>query len=181
MKIFVNDREWANDGELVKTLAKNNQVVKSIKIDGQEYAGTLEQALNEKQVREIRLETGSLAELLEEVKISVKQYLPIVRDNMLRVGRFFQTGREEEAFSMVVQIIDGLEWLIEAFANINLAEPGFLPEERITTFKDKLQDLLKAWENRDYVLVGDLFEYELVPFLDEWEAALREKNCFNKN
>lgn len=177
VKIYVNGLEWADEDKLIETLVGGKQVVKTIEIDGQEYSGSLEMALHEKGARQIKIEAAPLAELLEETMASIKEYLPIVKNSMCRVGRLFQSGQEGEAHSLVVRIIDGLEWLMEAIANINHLVPGFWPEDRISIFRDKLRGLLEALESNDYILAGDLFEYELVPILDRWEAALSGKQA----
>jgi hypothetical protein len=34
-------------------------------------------------------------------------------------------------------------------------------------------ELTKAWENRDYVLIADLLEYELAPFIEDLLSLIK--------
>ena len=61
---------------------------------------------------------------------------------------------------MLSNIFDGLEWIASSFLT-NKFKPG---DERTGTFGN-IPVLIKAYENNDFVLVGDILDYEIKPVL----------------
>lgn len=114
--------------------------------------------------------------LFQEAVATGCEYVPCLRGGVARAGHLFQEGREGEAVSRFNQLLDGLEWLgslvdstefVVRQGLIELAESGRVLRAA-AAFRAALRELLEAWENADYVLIGDLLVYELVPVLEEW-------------
>jgi hypothetical protein len=71
-------------------------------------------------------------------------------------------------------IIDGLGWLneaVESFVKINVLEA-----EQHTTLQTLIKNLSEAMENKDYILMHDLFEFELQPLLGNLKVTNPEVN-----
>ena len=170
MRVLINGQEWTAAGDIEAWLAARREVVKRIELDGQEFSGSLEEALTAGGAAEVRIITVPLQQLLAETKETVKSYLPRLEQGARKVAYLLQTGQEEEGFVTALQLIDGLGWLVEAVKAIQTLEPEYLPEENLVSLKEKLEELLAAWSKGDYVLVSDLLEYELAPLLGKWQA-----------
>lgn len=72
--------------------------------------------------------------------------------------------------SMVLpSIVEGLGWINDALAGF--AELGEIPSERCKSFQLIVEKLTDALENKDYLLLHDLFTYEMLPLLNELKVA----------
>lgn len=115
--------------------------------------------------------------LFREALETGRTYLPRFREAMEQSGHLFQEGREGEAVSLFNQLLDGLEWLgslVDSMELVTRQDLAELPDaEHIcrasASFRTLLRELQVAFENADYVLMGDLLTYELTPLLAEWE------------
>ncbi|WAM37237.1 hypothetical protein [Caldicellulosiruptor acetigenus] len=77
----------------------------------------------------------------------MKEIKAIIKDKIDQVVECFRTQNEGKAYSALIELID----ILITYYNENKEE------EDIET----LQELLKAIENRDMVLIADILEYEL--------------------
>ncbi|WP_273483048.1 hypothetical protein [Desulforamulus ruminis] len=68
--------------------------------------------------------------------------------------------------SILPNVIDGLQWLVEAVQGIQ--QNGCNLSITIASLTKHFEELERALEVRDYVLTADLFEYEITPTLEEW-------------
>lgn len=170
MRVLINGKEWNGTGNIAAWLASREEVVYTIDVDGQEYSGTLEEALTEQGAAEVKITSIPVKQLLAETKETIKAYLPHLERGARQVAYLLQTGQEGEGFSTALQLIDGMSWLVQAVKAIQALEPEYFPKENMVAFKEKLEELLAAWSKGDYVLVGDLLEYELAPFLEKWQV-----------
>jgi hypothetical protein len=107
---------------------------------------------------------------------AVYETLVAVDDYILRLTRgiestvqLFRQQKEDEGLGLLIQIIDGLSWTIEAVFSlrITLLEQGF--NANVEQLNDLLNELLKAMENEDYVLISDILQYEIQETLHSWK------------
>ncbi|AYD41455.1 hypothetical protein D4Z93_09260 [Clostridium fermenticellae] len=83
----------------------------------------------------------------------------------------FQGGKENEALKLMPLIIDGMQWTAQA---VVLTKDLYKKEIELDEFNQKLKEVAEAIENEDYILVGDLFEYEVIPILDDIHEIVKE-------
>ncbi|MBM7684516.1 hypothetical protein [Defluviitalea raffinosedens] len=81
----------------------------------------------------------------------------------------FHEGMEGKGMDLVVQIIDGLKWTMEA---ITLTLDAQVEPVDVSEIIDPLNAMIEALENIDYVLIGDVLEYEILPKVEEWNQKL---------
>lgn len=132
--------------------------------------------------REISLEEAlALAEILEKMPehftLLQKKLLnqeEFVRENVIMqlqstknmlpdLATYFQTGKDLQALAELGTVIDALEM----FARYSASQPTDLQAEAFAVaLKDLSSQLLEAFENKDYVLIADLLEYELSEQID---------------
>ena len=77
----------------------------------------------------------------------MKEIKEIVKDKIDQVVEYFRTQNEGKAYSALIELIG----MLMTYYDENKGE------EDIET----LQELLRAMENRDIVLIADILEYEL--------------------
>jgi len=98
-----------------------------------------------------------------------EEYLPRLARGLAAIAELIQSGQEAAASGYFLQAIEGLRWLALALQNLNSLlfsrenQKGL--NEEIEKLGEILGSLLNAWENSDYVLISDLLEYELAPFV----------------
>jgi len=98
-----------------------------------------------------------------------EEYLPRLAKGLAAIAELIQSGQEAEASGYFVQAVEGLRWLALVLQKLNsqLLYQGSQRSlnEEIEKLGEILSSLLNAWENSDYVLISDLLEYELAPFV----------------
>lgn len=103
----------------------------------------------------------------EEIRQTAAEYLPKLARGLTAIAELIRNGNEAEGAHFFVQATQGLRWLVGLLANIHLVSAL-----EIEKFKENLNTLLTAWENKDYVLISDLLEYELAPFVEQVNSVL---------
>lgn len=95
--------------------------------------------------------------------LNMQEFVTALKINIDKNSEEFQNGN----------IINGMNTLIKNIEDINtvteiVASPDFFQDDEINvkTINEKLNAILGAMENEDYILVGDLFQYEFKPLLD---------------
>lgn len=132
--------------------------------------------------REISLEEAlALAEILEKMpehfsllqkkllnqeefaRESVIMQLQSTKNMLPDLATYFQIGKDLQALSELGTVIDTLEM----FARYSASQPADLQIEAFAVaLKDLSSQLLEAFENKDYILIADLLEYELSEQID---------------
>ncbi|RJQ30978.1 MAG: hypothetical protein C4589_02225 [Peptococcaceae bacterium] len=141
-----------------------------ITVDGKVVDAVLQDVL-QGDCRLVEIETQPLGEFVLEVLETGKQYLPRLKTGLKIASLYFQ-GRQEDVGSVAfLDVLDGLEWLGRLLDNKQLLFGSRLASDPETLLKfgrylDNLRELTSAWENKDFMLVGDLIEYEIMPFIE---------------
>ncbi len=106
-----------------------------------------------------------------ELLMSADEYCGRLIPGIYRAVELFRGGSEKEAFKYMTNIVDGLQWLIEALA----ATADMLPEDiDVSGINEHLNEMTGAFENQDYILLSDLLEYEIAPAVEEWHDIIRD-------
>jgi hypothetical protein len=112
--------------------------------------------------------------LCQETIETANSYLGKMFEAITEITVDIQKGREDRGISICVELIDGLKWLIDALSLTRKYQES----------KGKIIDtgmanvvfiqIIDAFENRDYVFLSDLLEYELSPILLDWKNSLSD-------
>lgn len=95
-----------------------------------------------------------------ELKSDLKQYLGLVLTDINNLVELFNEGRDKIACERVADITDKLAIVIEV---LNVIES----QVSIGDINSILLEIVEGLQNEDYVLVSDLFNYEVKPLLEE--------------
>jgi hypothetical protein len=177
MKIILDGKEFAYNPEIEKTIAaklKNeNLVIHSIKAGGVDLINaTLEEALSKPVPgRIISIETRPAEDLLWESMKDAREYLPRLKEGILKLRESFLEGNNDSFKRMVEAALEGLEWLGLTFqAFISQKHPAHA--ERVFTMEYSrlafaLKELEAGLQAGKPERVCDIFEKDIVSFLDK--------------
>lgn len=75
-----------------------------------------------------------------------------------------QEGNEIEGIKKFIPALDGIDYISQI---ITLTED--IHEEKISLvdLNNQLKEIIDAFENEDYILLGDLLNYELIPVIKD--------------
>lgn len=132
----------------------------------------------------IYVKTQSVSQLIISVVQSAKEYLPRLDRGAVQAATLLHEGRENEAFALIGQLVEGLQWYTEFLGNL----AGLVPQEehrasqRLIELGNVMHRLVESCEGQDHTLLADLLEYELSPELQRdlvYVEALTESNILN--
>lgn len=105
-------------------------------------------------------------QLVRETIESCVDYMPKLIKAVSEIGEKIQSGNEAAGICLMPPVFEGLQWVIEAI--LGMQQNGFLHEIDTERLTKQFKELENALEIRDYVLIADLFEYEIGPVLEGW-------------
>ncbi|KOM96830.1 hypothetical protein ACP49_14880 [Clostridium botulinum] len=108
-------------------------------------------------------------ELKFESLKTASEYIGNLKIGIINASESFQSDNENKALESIPLIIDGIEWLVQV---IQLTKDIQKSEISLDGLNEKLEKIIEAVENSDFILVGDLFQYELMPIIEEIEKNI---------
>lgn len=106
-----------------------------------------------------------------EVLQTANDYMNNLKNGIVNLANMIQEGKEQEAITIIPQVVDGIEWIVQV---IILTKEVQKNEIGVGGLNDQLQEIIEALENEDYILVGDLFNYEILPILENIHERIKE-------
>jgi len=192
MKLLVNGKEETiafvgeTLGDLLSHIEKvgvaQGNVVRSIKIDGQESSSDSSEAQGTQisEIATLELEISTLADMINKNIENADAYLIRLIPGIEKSVELFRIGNEQEANKFFVKIVDGIDWFSQVL-DIILTAKEISPEtvfegksiqDRRTSLVGLTQQMVDANKNQDWVLLADLLEYEILPYYQEWSNLL---------
>ncbi|SDP56433.1 hypothetical protein [Clostridium gasigenes] len=102
----------------------------------------------------------------EEIEVfnTAKEYIERLIVGINETVEFIQSGNEKKGVEMIPLIGEGIEYIINVIAllKIELKE-----EETIENLNTQLEEIIGGIENGDYVLIADIFKYEIIPIIED--------------
>jgi len=118
-----------------------------------------------------------VASLLERMG----DYLDGFPDGLGKVADQFRMGNPEEANKALLHALEGLSSFVELLSTVRLvansdladikSDTGTLPEKE-KNFLEITTSMAASQEERDWITVADLLEYELAPLMKDWSAMI---------
>lgn len=97
-----------------------------------------------------------------EIKEEYNNYLDRVGNASLTIAELLRENQLTEALGLIEDFSEGVNWLSEVNSKLNLLNESV--ELNIDSIKEFLLEINNGLEIQDFVLVADLFEYEISPF-----------------
>ena len=120
--------------------------------------------------------------LVEETLLQAKEYLPNLKNALIKSAKLYESKNINEASEKLNQCLDGIEWYTDAMSGIyNLIDEEDISEEG-KEILDKLNKAntraMVAMQNENYDYLSDIIEVEIVEYLmnlNELNNKLLEK------
>lgn len=168
-------------GDLVQHIGNlpgyGDRIVQMITVNGLEIDDwEVNSSFEFSQDAEVHVMTQSVGELIASTLQSANEYLPRLDSSSVQAAILLHEGRERDAFGLVAQLVEGLQWYAEFLASVTTLMPNEAEwaSERLAALGNVLENVLGSWEVRDYTLLADLLEYELSPELKRGCGYLEE-------
>ena len=105
-----------------------------------------------------------------EVLKTADKYIDNLKLGIENLVDKINSGQENNGMLLIAEVADGLEWIINVITlTVELHKGNIF----VDTMKEKLGEVIEALDNEDYVLTGDLFNYEFLPTLEEIQNDIR--------
>ena len=158
-----------------------DQVISSVRFDGDEMThfrvdGVLDQRLES--IEQIRVEAVATKEMLRDAVREAEGYLLNLQTSLVDVAETFRTGKAEQANLKLQHVFTGVKMQIALLRGIELSLPAATQnapsgvEQTLDQMGSTLQELITAQTQKDWTLVADILEYELVAHLANFELVL---------
>lgn len=105
-----------------------------------------------------------MEKLIVETMDSYNQYVQnlIVASDQIAEG--LRNENVQNALHLILQFSEGLNWLVDV--NKKLTGLGYPQELLVEQIHEYLHEINAGLEIQDYILVADMFEYEIKPFFE---------------
>lgn len=112
-----------------------------------------------------------------EVLKTAKEYMENLDKAIVKTAEYLQNEDYYNGMDLVIKISDGLEWIVKLIASRN---DIYKKDMKINEFNDKIKEIVEALKNQDYILIGDLLEYEIKPIIEDYcnktDSMIRKMN-----
>ncbi|AYV73755.1 hypothetical protein CHH55_10165 [Niallia circulans] len=156
-------------------LEKNKLYFSHLIINGKEVYSDFEEQIMEQinTIEKIELVTKTIDEFINDLTVSLNQYsnraIPIIKQ---LTEQFYQSPTEE-AWGLLQDLLEGLNWVYSTIKSMGNTELNEYKENLLNVanhFEVELPNLLDAIENHDYILIGDIISYEILPQFESIES-----------
>ena len=107
-----------------------------------------------------------------EVLGSANEYLFNLKSGINTVVKLINEEKESEGLRIIPDVADGIAWILDV---TRLTKDIIGEVEGFSGIDDFLSEIVEALENEDYILVSDLFNYEILPILENLHQSIRSK------
>jgi hypothetical protein len=100
-----------------------------------------------------------------EVLKTAKEYMKNLNKAILKSSEYLQNGDYFNGTNLIANITEGLEWVIQL---VTVRKDIYDKDMEINRIVDNIKEIIEAFENEDYILIGDLLQYEISPMIEEY-------------
>ncbi|MEF9934208.1 hypothetical protein [Clostridium sp.] len=109
-----------------------------------------------------------------EVLHTVYDYIPNLINGIQDAISYVHDRRETEFYRLMPQIIEGIEWVINA---VGLTEDIHKESVEIEDINEVLNEIVEGLENGDSVLIADVLECEMLVRVIKWYESISKVVC----
>ena len=102
---------------------------------------------------------------------SADEYLDNLKKGINNISNLIQEGREQDGLNLIGPAAEGIQWVEEV---IHLTKDVQKEDIDMSDMNEHIEELVDAMENEDYILVGDLFSYEVLPILERIHSQIKK-------
>lgn len=112
------------------------------------------------------------SKLMLETLVQMKEYNVKLIDAINNIVLEFQSSNDIAGINLFIPLTDGLKWILDACSLTGDMQEKLDINLDIQPIKDILPEMLEGVENKDYILVSDLLEFEVLPVLQDIQEQL---------
>lgn len=168
---------------LTDAVKTSNQTITSVRMNGEDITGKDWESysdLTAQGIDEIVVETGDVNSLALETLLSLDEFIAKLITELRNSTEQFRLGDEVKGGDSFSKSIDGISVVNHTTALIQ-RNLGLLDSENgsdagvsghIADLEPIITDIYSAQQDRDWVLLADLVEYELIPYFEKHREIL---------
>ncbi len=160
-------------------LARSGRQIALLRVNGRDVADFARESSRRLDgVRSIEITTESPLDVARNIIAEGRAFIESLQSCLALTAECFTSG-SDKAGRYFNEAVQGLEWFVQMIGFIEqtlkldysrLAMGGKPVVHYVTGLNAIFQDIVKAQEISDTVLLADILEYDLVPHLDEWKG-----------
>ena len=160
-------------------LENNKLFFSHLIINGKEVYSDFEDILVEQIniIEKIELVTKTIDEFINDLTVSLNEYSNRSIPSIKQLTEQFYQSPTEESWGMLQDLLEGLNWVYTTIKSISNTDLNEYKENLLMIanhLEVELPNLLDAMESNDFILIGDIISYEILPQFEEI-ASITEK------
>ncbi|WP_232463445.1 hypothetical protein [Tumebacillus avium] len=163
--------------QAMQRLNEEERIIIGISINGVEVLPDSLGDIAHDEITQAVISSQPMVEFAEGLANTAFDYLPKLKQGLISVSRLFQEGRDEDAHTLFVEAVEGLEWINSCLGGLGawLAQKGSVELLQLHgTYQGQLADLGAAMEQKNLTDVADLLEYEVAETLSKAMERMQE-------
>lgn len=106
-----------------------------------------------------------------EILKTVSEYIVNLINGIEKAVGYFQAGEDTKGCELISPIAEGIEWMSDALI---ITKDIHKQDINLQNMNEKLNEIVEALENGDFILIGDLFQYELIPIIEDIQKNINK-------
>ncbi|AEH46415.1 hypothetical protein [Parageobacillus thermoglucosidasius] len=106
-----------------------------------------------------------MTNLIYETQDSFYQYIERVAVGTQTIADYLREDKIGEAMQLIAQFSEGIAWLTKVI--VLMRKHRYYIDIDPSKINEFLMEINEGLERQDYVIVADMFEYEIQPFFEE--------------
>ena len=102
---------------------------------------------------------------------TVNEYMMNLIKAIEKAVEYFQEGEDRKGCELILPITEGMQWMSDA---LMVTKDIHKQDVNLEDMNEKLSEIVEALENGDFILIGDLFQYELTPMLEDIQKNINK-------
>ncbi|MCB2184823.1 MAG: hypothetical protein KQJ78_00290 [Deltaproteobacteria bacterium] len=170
--------------DLLHNRLGGQRILREVFINGQPYAqDTMGPAssLPRENISSLKVDTMDAVDVARQFLKTGPDFLEPIIESAAKVAELFRVADEKEANEHYLNYLESLQSFLQILdasrhaLNLDFKDyklEGLSAEKRLERISDLFQELLDAQKERDWVLLADILQYDLVPELRAWQGFL---------
>jgi len=159
--------DWVETKQL-----KPGKCITRVMFHGEEEIQYRLPALCDREIRdvgEVQIEVGEFDTVVKETLAELQTELANALENTRDIIKLFEDRSEERAHTQLAHLLDSIRIFFSVFSE----DLGWVNSPNNTAnLESAIRQLIAAQENRFWVSICDVLEYEVVPILESWRETV---------
>jgi len=159
--------DWVETKQL-----KPGKCITRVMFQGEEEIQYRQPALCERVIQdvgEVQIEVGEFDTVIRETLAELQTELAAALENTREIIHQFEGRAEERAHTQLAHLLDSIRIFYSVFSE----DLGWVhAPDNTANLESAIRQLIAAQENRFWVSICDVLEYEIVPILESWRETV---------